>query len=96
MDFNADHTRKVAKLAHLNLSDAEIAKFTPQLGGILGYFQNLQELDTTNVAPTAQVTGLHNVTRPDQIQTRATPDSLLDVSPLPKEDHQIVVPAVFS
>lgn len=96
MDFNADNTRKVAKLAHLNLSEAEIAKFTPQLDSILGYFQDLQELDTTNVMPTAQVTGLHNVTRPDQILTRATPDTLLAVSPLPKEDHQIVVPAVFS
>lgn len=96
MDFNADHTRKVAKLAHLNLSDEEIAKFTPQLDSILGYFQDLQELDTNNVVPTAQVTGLNNVTRPDQIQTRSTPDSLLVVSPLPKEDHQIVVPAVFS
>lgn len=96
MDFNADTTRKVAKLAHLNLTDEEVVKFTPQLGNILDYFKDLQELDTSNVTPTAQVTGLHNVTRPDQIQTRSTPDSLLAVSPLPKEDHQIVVPAVFS
>lgn len=96
MDFNADTTRKVAKLAHLNLTEEEVVKFTPQLGNILDYFKDLQELDTSNVTPTAQVTGLHNVTRADQIQTRSTPDSLLAVSPLPKEDHQIVVPAVFS
>lgn len=96
MAFDSDTTRKVAKMANLNLSESEIAKFTPQLGTILTYFENLQELDTTNVIPTAQVTGLHNVTRLDQISVRTNPDSLLAVSPLPKEDHQLVVPAVFS
>ncbi len=96
MEFDVATTRQVAKLAHLKLSEAEITKFTPQLGSILGYFQDLQEVDTTNVLPTAQVTGLHNVTRADQVLVRTNPDSLLAVSPLPKEDHQLVVPAVFS
>lgn len=95
-EFNAELTKKVAKLAHLKLSDAKIAQLTPQLATIINYFNDLQELDTSNVVPTAQVTGLHNVSRPDQILSRAEPDELLAVSPLPKEDHQIVVPAVFS
>ncbi|MBP6085276.1 Asp-tRNA(Asn)/Glu-tRNA(Gln) amidotransferase subunit GatC [Candidatus Gracilibacteria bacterium] len=87
---------KIAKLANLKLSDAEVEKFAPQLGTILEYLNILQTLDTEHVVPTAQVTGLHSVTRPDSITKRSAADDLLAVSPLPKEDHQLLVPAVFS
>jgi aspartyl-tRNA(Asn)/glutamyl-tRNA(Gln) amidotransferase subunit C len=42
---------KVAQLAHLELDDAEIKLFGPQIAGIITYIEQLNELDTTNVAP---------------------------------------------
>jgi aspartyl-tRNA(Asn)/glutamyl-tRNA(Gln) amidotransferase subunit C len=45
----------VADLAHLELTDQEVKTFVPQLDSILDYVQKLNQLDTTNVEPMAQV-----------------------------------------
>ena len=45
----------VADLAHLDLTPEERARFGAQLDSILGYVEQLNELDTTSVAPMAQV-----------------------------------------
>lgn len=45
----------VAELAHLHLTDEEIERFQPQLAAILEYMQKLNQLDTTQVEPMAQV-----------------------------------------
>lgn len=58
---------KVAKLANLSLTDSEIDNFTPQLAEIFNYINQLAEVDTDKVAPTAQVSNLNNVTREDTI-----------------------------
>lgn len=55
----------IAKLANLPLTDEEQAKLEKQLEDTLSYIENLQEVDTKNVQPTAHVTGLENVTRED-------------------------------
>jgi aspartyl-tRNA(Asn)/glutamyl-tRNA(Gln) amidotransferase subunit C len=47
--------RHVAELANLALTDEEIARMTRDLDGILGHIEKLNELDTTNVEPMAQV-----------------------------------------
>ena len=57
--------KHVAQLANLTLSDAELKKFEKQLDETLAYISNLNEIDTKNVEPTNQVTGLENVTRED-------------------------------
>jgi len=46
---------RVAELANLELTDAEIETYGAQLGSILSYCEKLNELDTTNVEPLAQV-----------------------------------------
>jgi len=43
--------RKIAKLAHLEISDAEVAMYTPQMESIVRYVEQLNELDTENVEP---------------------------------------------
>ena len=58
--------RHVAKLAGLILALQEIRKFQKQLSEILDYISQLNELDTTKVKPTSQVTGLENVFREDK------------------------------
>ena len=43
--------RKVAKLAHLEITDEEVALYTPQMADIVKYIEQLNELDTENVEP---------------------------------------------
>lgn len=88
--LTADQVRHIAKLARLQLSDAEVEKFAKELTNILQYVDMLREVDTKDVAATSQVTGLQNAFRDDEVRAPdATGDALLQCSPLPIADHQI-------
>ncbi len=94
MSLTEKDVRHVAKLARLTLTDAEVERFTKDLGGIFALIEQLGEVDTKNVEPTAQVTGLQNVLREDSIRDGgALPDDLLATSPLPIREHQIETPS---
>lgn len=43
--------RHVAKLAHLDITDAEVEMYTPQMADIVKYIEQLNEIDTENVEP---------------------------------------------
>ena len=43
--------RKVAKLAHLEITEEEVELYTPQMKDIVAYVEQLNELDTENVEP---------------------------------------------
>ena len=64
--FTRADIERVAALAHLELAEAEIELFARQLGDILEYAQQLQQVDTTGVAPTASVVSGHEGDRPDR------------------------------
>ncbi len=92
--LTATQVRHIAKLARLRLSDSEVEKFTTELTSILNYVDMLQEVDTSKVEPTGQVTGQTNSFREDVLREGGTmPDKLLECSPLPISDHQIVTPS---
>lgn len=55
MKITREDVLRVAELAHLELSEAEIEMFSRQLDSILTYVEKLNELDTSNVGPMAQV-----------------------------------------
>jgi len=57
--------RKVAKLARLELSEAEVEEFASQLSAILDYVEKMNELDTTSVEPLAHCLPISNVFRED-------------------------------
>ena len=59
---------KLARLSRLKLSDAEIEEFRVELSEILEYVKLLDSADTSGLEPTYQVTGLKNVTRPDDVE----------------------------
>jgi aspartyl-tRNA(Asn)/glutamyl-tRNA(Gln) amidotransferase subunit C len=59
---------KVAGLARIALSDAEIERFTAQLSNILTHVDRLKAVDTEDIAPTASILPLVNVTRADEIR----------------------------
>ncbi len=82
---------KLARLARLELSDAEIEEFSQELSDILQYVEQLQKIDTGDLKPTNQVTGLTNVTRRDEVRDYGyDPADLLKNVPEVK-DNQIKV-----
>jgi aspartyl-tRNA(Asn)/glutamyl-tRNA(Gln) amidotransferase subunit C len=74
MKFDVSH---VAKLANLSLSDEEKAKFEKQLEETVEYVKGLDEVDTTGVEPTSQVTGLENITREDEVRPSLSQEEAL-------------------
>jgi aspartyl-tRNA(Asn)/glutamyl-tRNA(Gln) amidotransferase subunit C len=88
---------KVAALARLDLSEEEIDVLTPQLSNILGFIDQLKEVDTTDVLPTAQVTGLSDVWRADEAEdwNKAEIAAALAQSPAGLEGNQIKVKKVL-
>jgi aspartyl-tRNA(Asn)/glutamyl-tRNA(Gln) amidotransferase subunit C len=53
--FTDDDVRKIAALARLDLSPAEVDVFSKQLADILAYADAIQQVDTTGVPPTSHV-----------------------------------------
>jgi aspartyl-tRNA(Asn)/glutamyl-tRNA(Gln) amidotransferase subunit C len=70
--LTVEEVRKVAKLANLELTDEEVNLFREQLAQILSYVDKLQEVDTSGVEMTSQVTGLVNVDRSDEVGNERT------------------------
>jgi aspartyl-tRNA(Asn)/glutamyl-tRNA(Gln) amidotransferase subunit C len=73
----------IAKLARLGLNKKEKKKFEKDLGDILNFINKLKEVKTDNIEPTAQVTGLENVTREDKFRKKGKQEreKLLDLFP---------------
>lgn len=88
-----EEVREIAELAKLQLTDAEIAQYATQLSDIIGYFDKLQEVDTSQIEPTASVLPLRNVWRPDICADPLAPAQALANAPQVSE-QQFVVNAV--
>lgn len=83
-----DDVLRLARLARLELSEDEIVKFQDELGSILGYVEQLKDVDMTGLEPTTQVTRLKNVTRKDEpIDYTANQQELLKNVPDVHDDH---------
>ena len=64
--LTAEQVRWIAHLARLELSDAELQTLARQLGAIIGYFAQLQQVDTEGVEPLAHALPVQNVFRDDE------------------------------
>lgn len=71
----------VANLARLEFNAEEKKKLAEQLGRILDYIEQLNELDTTDVEPTSHVIPVRNVVRPDIVKSSLTRDEALANAP---------------
>ncbi len=79
--ITADDVRHVAKLARLHMSDAEVDKFTRQLGTILKYVNKLSQLDVSGVQPMAHALPIHNVLRNDVVEEALPVEKVLQNAP---------------
>ncbi|HWE64170.1 MAG TPA: Asp-tRNA(Asn)/Glu-tRNA(Gln) amidotransferase subunit GatC [Chloroflexota bacterium] len=85
---------KVAALAHLELSDAELDRMTAELGAILDHIAVLSTVRTDHIAPTAQVLDLRNVMRDDVVTPSLPMEAVLANAP-DREDAYFRVRAVL-
>jgi aspartyl-tRNA(Asn)/glutamyl-tRNA(Gln) amidotransferase subunit C len=92
--ISRDDVLHLAQLSSIQLSDDEITSLQKDLGNIIGYVEQLAELETSGVEPTYQVTDLKNVFRDDSVVENGSRDSLLEIAPS-KEKNQIKVPKVL-
>lgn len=85
---------RVAVLARLKLSDAELTALTSQLGRVLEYVNILNEVDTDGVEPMAHAVEMQNVLRNDEIRESLPRESAL--ANAPKTDGQsFLVPQIL-
>lgn len=94
MELSHDEVRKIAELAKLELTDDEVALYAGQLSHILGYFQKLQQVDTSHIPPTASVLPLTNVMRDDVPLPALTPEEVV-ANTARAVDNQFLVEDVF-
>lgn len=94
MSLSLEEVQKVAQLARIRLSPEEQERMRSQLSNILSYIELLQEVDVSGVAPTAQVTNLTSVLRPDELRPSLPPERVLANAP-DQRDGMFRVKAVF-
>lgn len=96
MMIDRSQVQHIARLARLELSEAEEIAFTSQLGNILSYFEQLNELDEllVNVEPTTRAIASVNVTRLDHLAPYGNREALLGCAP-DREDEFFKVPQIM-
>ena len=77
MSVNADQVRHVAKLARIAMSDAEVEAMVPELNNILGWVEQLGEVDTDGVEPLTAVIDNHLRLRDDVVNDGNIRDKVL-------------------
>jgi aspartyl-tRNA(Asn)/glutamyl-tRNA(Gln) amidotransferase subunit C len=92
MALTLEEVRHVARLARLRLTDAELEEMQQQLSSILEHVDTLQEVDVTGIAPTAQVTDVVNVVRPDEVRPSLSVEAALSGAPHREGDFFKVKP----
>jgi aspartyl-tRNA(Asn)/glutamyl-tRNA(Gln) amidotransferase subunit C len=76
-----DEVRRIAALANIGLEEADIAPMAGELEEMLRLVERLQEVDTTGVKPTDQVTGLEDVMRADEVKSEFSREELMAGAP---------------
>lgn len=93
-DFNKQDIKKVAKLARIRLTDEELDKFTPELQKIMGFVEQLSEVNTDNVEPMTGVgTNFLRLREEDKVADGGKANKVLANAPESKYDC-FVVPKV--
>lgn len=79
--IDRDQVLHVAKLARLELTDAEVDQMASELSGILDHVDRISELDLAGVEPTSHVVELENVFRADKPTPSLDRDAALRNAP---------------
>lgn len=84
----------LAKLARIELKEGDVQKYQTELSAILGYIDVLSKVDTNNIEPTAQITGLSDVHATDAKNPSFPREEILKNAPDKKDGYIKVKPVL--
>ncbi|HMS56521.1 MAG TPA: Asp-tRNA(Asn)/Glu-tRNA(Gln) amidotransferase subunit GatC [Fimbriimonadaceae bacterium] len=94
MPISLEEVRHVARLARLELDEAEVLALQGELNALLGHFADLQDIDVSGIDPAFQAMSLQNVWAQDVIQRGFTREQALRNAPTSK-GGLFVVPTII-
>ncbi|PYZ92257.1 Asp-tRNA(Asn)/Glu-tRNA(Gln) amidotransferase GatCAB subunit C [Salipaludibacillus keqinensis] len=89
-----NQVKHVAHLARLNFNEEEIEKFAYELDEIIGFAEQLNEIETSNIEPTSHVLDVRNVLREDEKKESLSSEDAMKNAP-DQKDGQFKVPSVL-
>ena len=87
MKLTREEVVHLTLLSRLGLSEEELNQAQEQLSNILENFQVLQEVDTSNIPPTANPIALSNIMRKDEVQPSLSQSEILANAPDREEGY---------
>lgn len=81
MSLDTDTVRRIARLARIRVDDAQLAPLADELNNILGWIEQLDEVDTDGVAPMTSVVEMVQRLRADQVNDGGIADDVLANAP---------------
>jgi len=93
MSVDRATVRRIARLARIAITDDEAARLETELSSILDWVAQLDELDTSNVAPMTRVEAMTMKKRKDEVTDGFCADDIVKNAPK-VDDHYFVVPKI--
>lgn len=93
MPVDAANVRRIARLARIAVTDAEVAELEGELNAILNFIEQLSEVNVDGVEPMTSVTPMRMKSREDVVTDGGIADDILANAPA-RQDHYFVVPKV--
>ena len=93
MSVDAATVRRIAHLARIAVSDAEVPNLQGELNAILAFVEQLSEVNVDGVEPMTSVTPMAMKKRPDVVDDGEIPDDIIANAPS-TEGHFFLVPKV--
>jgi len=87
MPITLDEVQHIAKLAKLSFPPEELEKMARELDAIVGFVEQLKEVNVEGVPPTSHVLDLSNVFREDEVQSALPVEQVLQNAPARKQDY---------
>jgi aspartyl-tRNA(Asn)/glutamyl-tRNA(Gln) amidotransferase subunit C len=92
--LSRDDVAKLAALARIEMTEAELVELSSQFGMILDAVARVQEVNLDGVKPTSHPQPLLNITRPDVVEPSLSPEDALSGAPA-QEDARFRVPQIL-
>jgi aspartyl-tRNA(Asn)/glutamyl-tRNA(Gln) amidotransferase subunit C len=93
MSVDAATVKRIGRLARIRIEDDEVEKYQSELNAILGFVEQLEEVDVSGVEPMTSVTPMQLRRREDKVTDGGIPERIVKNAPL-SEDNFFMVPKV--
>lgn len=93
MSVDADTVKRIGRLARIKINEDEVASYAGELNAILGFVEQLNEVDVSGVEPMTSVTPMKLRRREDEVTDGGYADKVTGNAPL-SEDNFFMVPKV--